>query len=106
MYPHNSANRAYEVLSDEKKRQMYDGGFDTEGQQQQPPPGWQGGFGDFQGFEQGGFGQGFGGFGGDPFESIFEMMNDFAKTGKSGRGARRDVQRGRDITLSICFDRT
>lgn len=87
------------MLSDEKKRRLYDGGFDAEGQQ--PPPGWQAGgdFSGFQGFEQG-FGQGFGGFGGgDPFESIFEMMNDFARTGKSGRGGRRDVQRGRDITL-------
>ena len=77
---------------------MYDSGFGSEAQQQ-PPPGWQpGGYADFGGFE--GFEQGFTqGFGPDAFQSIFEMMNDFVKPGR-GKGPKRDVQRGRDITLS------
>ena len=96
--------RAYEVLSDEKKRKLYDGGFDADSQQ--APPGWEpgasgfGDFGGFQGFEQG-FGSGAnfgGGFGGEGFESIFEMMDDFIKGGR-GKTGRRDVQRGRDIEL-------
>lgn len=80
---------------------MYDSGFDADAQQ--PPPGWeQGGFADFggfQGFEH--FTQGFGG-GFDPFESIFEMMNEFTRPGK-GRAGKREVQRGRDITVGIDF---
>ena len=85
-------------MSDEKKRKLYDSGFDADSQQ--APPGWQQGgytdFGGFQGFEQ--FTQGYGGGGFDPFESIFEMMNEFAKPGR-GKAGKREVQRGRDITI-------
>lgn len=108
-FPEFIPKRAYETLSDEKRRKMYDSGFDAEGQGAgQPPPGWQGAggfsdFGGFQGFEQ--FSQGFngGGAGFDPFESIFEMMNEFSRGGRGRHAgsARRDVQRGRDITIGI-----
>jgi curved DNA-binding protein len=66
-------NEAYEVLGDEDKRSQYDtlGSNYQNGQNFNPPPGWEGGF-DFNQFSQGGQGSqaGAGGFS-DFFETMF-----------------------------------
>lgn len=66
-------NEAYEVLGDESKRSQYDtlGSNYQNGQNFNPPPGWDGGF-DYNQFSQGGRGSsgGAGGFS-DFFESMF-----------------------------------
>ncbi len=68
-------NEAYEVLSDDQKRQQYDtlGANWKNGQHFDPPPGWGGGF-DFNQFTQGGHSSGRGAAGAgfsDFFESLF-----------------------------------
>jgi len=66
-------NEAYEVLGDADKRSQYDtlGSNYQNGQNFNPPPGWEGGF-DFNQFTQGGQGQPAGGAGfSDFFESMF-----------------------------------
>ncbi len=86
------AAEAYDVLSDEKKRQKYDQfGFAGE----------QGGFGGGQGFG------GFGGFGGGGFsmEDIFMNFGDIfgGHYGTSGRTAepRRRVNKGSDLRVTV-----
>ncbi|MBL4694750.1 molecular chaperone DnaJ [Candidatus Gracilibacteria bacterium] len=85
-------NGAYEVLSDQQKRQQYDT-FGSSG-----GPGAGGGFGgggggfDFSGFGGGGGGQG--------FADIFETF--FGGQGGGGRGARKSrARRGNDIEANI-----
>jgi len=65
-------NEAYEVLGDEDKRSQYDtlGSNYQNGQNFNPPPGWEGGF-DFNQFTQGGQGRPAGGAG---FSDFFETM--------------------------------
>lgn len=65
-------NEAYEVLSDEKKREQYDtlGANWKNGQNFDPPPGWDGGF-DFNQFNQGAHGAAGGAGFSDFFESLF-----------------------------------
>lgn len=65
-------NEAYEVLSDEKKREQYDtlGANWQNGQNFDPPPGWDGGF-DFNQFNQGAHGAAGGAGFSDFFESLF-----------------------------------
>ncbi len=78
-------NEAYQVLSDEKKRQQYD----THGSA------W-----NASGPEQHGYaGQGFGGAGFDPSD-LGDIFNDFFGGGFSGGGGNR-VERGRDISIDI-----
>jgi DnaJ-class molecular chaperone len=80
-------------LSDEKKRQMYDMGVDTDQHPQEGP----GGFNPFQGFE-----------GGDPDREqgpdwIFNMMNDMFGGGgfERRREPKRQSQNSEDIRLSL-----
>lgn len=84
-------NQAYEVLSDPKKKQMYDQFGNADG------AGFGGG-GGFGGFDFSGFqGQGF-----DP--SQFEGFGDLFETffgGAGGRRARRDDGKGRDTEMSM-----
>ena len=87
---------AYEVLSDTKKRQMYDQfGFNTPGQGGAPPPGADGYGGggapedihfDFGGFDFGG-GGGAGGGGGTSFRDLFSQVFPRRKA-RRRRGAR------------------
>ena len=64
-------NEAYEVLGNEENRAQYDnlGANWKNGQQFNPPPGWDGGF-DFSQFSQGGGNAG----GGAGFSDFFESM--------------------------------
>ncbi|GIL17149.1 MAG: molecular chaperone DnaJ [Oligoflexia bacterium] len=96
---------AYEVLSDSKKREMYDQ-FGFAGNQQgfgagQGPGGF-GGAGGFGGFGQGGFGQG----GPESFHDVFgDIFGDVFGAGPRG-GARQKKQKGADLryTLNISLE--
>lgn len=96
-------SEAYDVLSDPKKREMYNQ-FGHSGSQ---AFGGAGGGGPF-----GGGGPGAGGFGGDPFQDIFgDMFGDiFGSTrggpGASSRGRRTHQAKGTDLryTLNISFE--
>jgi len=84
-------NAAYEVLSDDHKRQMYDQyGHTGEGQ---------GGFGGFEGF--GGFGGGQSADFGDVFGSFFEDMFGGGGGGRPRRGA--DLKHEVEVTLDQAF---
>ena len=96
---------AYEILSDSKKREMYDQ-FGFAGAQQGFAGAGAGGPGGFGGgFGGGGPGGGFGGFGAgaDPeaFQDIFgDLFGDvFGGGGRTGRGPRR--QRGADLRYTL-----
>ncbi|MGC1385055.1 MAG: molecular chaperone DnaJ [Candidatus Acidiferrales bacterium] len=97
---------AYEVLSDTKKRQMYDQfGFNTPGQGAPPPPG--GGYGggagqnfhvDFDGFDFGG-GAGAGGQGGGT--SFRDLFSQFFR-GQGGAAQRaEESEAGTDLEFHI-----
>jgi len=75
-------NEAYDVLSDAQKRQAYD----------------QFGHAGAQGFGQGGFGQGFEGFGG--FSDIFEAFFG-GQMGGQQRGRKRGPERGADLRIDV-----
>jgi molecular chaperone DnaJ len=95
---------AYEVLSDTKKRQMYDQfGFNTPGQGGAPPPG-SGGYGgspqqdvhfDFDGFDFGGAGSG----GGTSFRDLFSQV--FRGQGGGGSPASYEREPGSDLEFQI-----
>jgi curved DNA-binding protein len=79
-------NEAYEVLGDEEKRAQYDalGANWKNGQNFNPPPGWEGGF-DFSQFSQGDYdGRSSSGGFSDFFESMFG--GDFQQSGHQQRG--------------------
>lgn len=99
-------SEAYDVLSDPKKREMYNQ-FGHSGSQ---AFGGAGGGGPFGGAR--GAGAGAGGFSGDPFQDIFgDMFGDIFGGGRGGPGAgprarRQQQTKGTDLryTLNISFE--
>lgn len=106
-------SEAYDVLSDTKKREMYDQFGHAGNQQGFGAGGPFGGAGGFGGFNRGGAGAGGSGHpGGDPFQDIFgdvfgEIFGNNRGPGGSTRGGRRQQQaKGTDLryTLNISFE--
>ena len=103
-------NEAYEVLSDEKKRALYDQ-YGT-ANENQIPQGWGGGYGGGQGFSVedifgGGGGGGFGGNWSDILESIRHGEGAFGGNWDfGGFGGRNAARKGQDmtVTLNVTFD--
>lgn len=97
-------NEAYEVLSDDKKRELYDQ-YGTANENQIPPQGWGGAvdFGDI--FGGAGGGAGFGGWA-DILESIRHGEGAFGGNWDFGQGRTPRPQKGQDmnVTLNIAFD--
>ena len=97
-------NEAYEVLSDDKKRELYDQ-YGTANENQIPPQGW-GGAVDFGDIFGGGGGAG-GGFGSwaDILESIRHGEGAFGTNWDFGGGRQPRPQKGQDmnVTLNITF---
>ncbi len=97
-------NEAYEVLSDDKKRELYDQ-YGTANENQIPPQGW-GGAVDFSDiFGGAGGGAGFGGWA-DILESIRHGEGAFGGNWDFGQGRTPRPQKGQDmnVTLNITFD--
>lgn len=98
-------SEAYDVLSDSKKREMYDT-FGHAGAQQGFGGGAGGPFGGGGGFRR----QQSSGEGGDPFQDIFgDMFGDIfgqARGGSAGGARARRPQRGTDLryTLNVSFE--
>jgi curved DNA-binding protein len=95
---------AYEVLSDEEKRNRYDrlGANWKTGEQFRPPPNWERETVDAGGFESfGDFGAegGFGGFS-DFFETLFRGQRGF-RSGSGFRGGDGFRKRGRDMQAEV-----
>lgn len=89
---------AYDVLSDSKKRQMYDQfGFYAENYQGGPPPGEEAGAGgphfDFGGFD-------FGGAGGTSFRDLFSQ---FFRGGRAAEGPEREAGNDLEYQIHISF---
>lgn len=97
-------NEAYEVLSDDKKRELYDQ-YGTANENQIPPQGW-GGAVDFGDIFGGGGGAG-GGFGSwaDILESIRHGEGAFGTNWDFGGSRQPRPQKGQDmnVTLNITF---
>ena len=97
-------NEAYEVLSDDKKRELYDQ-YGTANENQIPPQGWGGAvdFGDIFG-GAGGSGAGFGGWA-DILESIRNGEGAFGGNWDFGGARQPRPQKGQDmnVTLNITF---
>ncbi len=84
-------NQAYEVLSDPKKKQMYDQFGSADGAQFGGGQGF-GGF-DFSGFQQGGFDS-------SQFEGLGDLFESFF-SGAGGGRSRRASQDGRDVQVGL-----
>lgn len=84
-------NKAYETLSDEKRKSMYDSNFNSYEQYQESPE--QEGFNNYQDFDS--FSSAFSGFGFDPFETIFGSSG----FGRSAQTQQRNVQQRYDINV-------
>lgn len=95
------ASEAYETLSDQKKRDMYDQ-FGFAGANQ----GFAGAGAGGPGGGFGGFSQGFGGAGGGDFQDIFGDIFGEAFSGRHGGARSTRKQRGADLryTLNISFE--
>src|SRR5215469_5342026 len=100
---------AYDVLSDTKKRQMYDQfGFNTPGAGGPPPPGAGYGHGapqdihfDFGGFDFGGGNAGTAGGGGTSFRDLFSQF--FRGAGAAQQAPERETGEDLEFQIDITF---